>query len=372
MNEPSNTIPYPRRVFIRSLLKGSGRLLISCLFKVSVSGKENLPANGPLIVVGNHTAVMEAVLLNIYTPWHIEMLGAADIPHERISQFFSDLYGFIPVNRGNVDRPALRMALSVLNQNGVLGIFPEGGIWEPGLMRAQTGVAWLSYRGNAPVLPIGFSGTYGSLETALKLKRPVLTMQIGKVIPPLERKPNLPRKTLFEDFSENVMVEVRKLILQTDPSIQQKIKDEVFELSLEVREKDKTVPIPLDKAITHKESLVKFFHRPAILKLFYANLNLPVEALCNIDQIEDPSTISSAVGIILQYLETENPYLLVYRFGPKIGDEMKLGLEQLLGLSKWASRNGWTISFIPIRRFFSLLEGKEIIQTKPGKFENWM
>jgi 1-acyl-sn-glycerol-3-phosphate acyltransferase len=97
---------------------------------------------------------METVLLICFSPWQIEMLGAADIPHEKVSQFFSNLFGFIPVNRGHMDRPALNSALNILDQNGIIGIFPEGGIWEPGFMRAQSGTAWLSFRGKLQFYPL--------------------------------------------------------------------------------------------------------------------------------------------------------------------------------------------------------------------------
>ncbi len=373
MVETPKNITYPRKNVIRSLLKSLGRLLISILFRIHISGKENLPPNGPLIVVGNHTAVMEAVLLIIYTPWQIEMLGAADIPHETISQTFSDLYGFIPVNRGRVDRVALRVAQFILKQQGVIGIFPEGGIWEPGLMRAQTGVAWLSYHSKTPVLPIGFSGTLGSLDKALKLKRPKLSMQIGKLIPHLEKNEDVPRKVLFNNFAEGVMTQVRGLIDPTDPSIQENVKNEHFELSLVVKDhKNSKIQIPKNRQIIHDTSLVKFLHRPTILKIFYANLKLPVEVLLDLDQNSDPQVISDAVILILKYLEHENPYLLTYRFGPKVGEEMKLGLEELLKLSQWAANNNWFISITPIRKYYSVRENKEIIQTKPDRFINWM
>lgn len=373
MNEDSKITPYPRKVLLRFLLQSVGRLIIFLLFKIAIIGKENFPEKGPLIVVGNHTAIMEAVLVNIFSPWQIEMMGAADIPHEKISQIFSDLYGFIPVNRGHVDRSALQKALNVLKQNGIVGIFPEGGIWEPGLMRAQTGVAWLSYRGQTSVLPIGFSGTLGSLDQALKLKRPQLTMKIGKVIPPIQEVENTPRKILFQNYAEEVMVKVRSLILPADPSLETVISNERFKLSIIVKDKDKTnIPIPEDKRIKHDTSLVKFLHRPAILKIFYANLSLPIEVLLNIAQNSDPQAIIDAVKLILHYLDNENPYLLTYRFGPKIGEEMKLGLQELLKLSKWASNHNYSLHITPTRLFFSIRDNQEIIQTRPEKFEHWM
>lgn len=367
------TISYPRKIIIRSILKGTSKLVISSFFRIYIYGKENFPTGGPLIIVGNHTAVMEAVLLILFSPWQIEMLGAADIPHERISRIFSDLYGYIPVNRGHFDRAALRYSLSILDQKGIIGIFPEGGIWEPGLMRAQTGVSWLSYHGKTPVLPIGFSGTFGSIDNALKLKRPKITMQIGQLIPYLRNEATLPRKVLFQQYAEDVMTRVRKLILAEDPYKQKKIKDECFKLSIAVNDKNNlNIPIPEDKKIVHETSLVRFLHRPTILKLFYSNLNLPIEALLKLDQTTDPQIISNAVFLILHYLENENPYLLTYRFGPKMGEEMKLGLQEFYELSQWVSKNKWELIVKPIRKYYSLEENKVVIQTRPNKFQKWM
>jgi 1-acyl-sn-glycerol-3-phosphate acyltransferase len=372
MTEYPKPLKYPRRVFIRALLQNIGRLLVSLLFNVKVTGKEKFPTRGPVIVVGNHSAIMETVLLICYAPWQIEMLGAADIPHEKVSQIFSDLFGFIPVNRGHVDRPALRSALGILDQHGVLGIFPEGGIWEPGLMRAQTGVAWLSYRGNAPVIPIGFSGTLGAIDKALKLRRPKLVMKIGDTIPPLNMKTGIPRKTLFEDYSEYVMVKVRDLLLPDEPSIQEKIKDERFELKYSAWDGDRQVRIPNDLSIKNGGALAKFLHRPAILKIFRSNLKFPIEPLERINSENDPNAIAVSLKYILNYLEDENPYLLTYRFGPKTGEEMKLGLKELLALSNWGIQRNISLKFTPIRRFYSLENGKEIVQTKQGYFAHWM
>jgi 1-acyl-sn-glycerol-3-phosphate acyltransferase len=372
MTESPKPIKYPRRVVIRALLQNIGHIFVSMLFNVEVTGKANLPARGPVIVVGNHTAIMETVLLTCYTPWQVEMLGAADIPHEKISQIFSDLFGYIPINRGHVDRPALRSALGILEQRGILGIFPEGGIWEPGLMRAQTGVAWLSYRGNAPVIPIGFSGTLGAIDKALKLRRPKLFMKIGDTIPPLQIKTGIPRKIQFEDYSEFVMVKVRDLLLPDEPSIQDKIKDERFELKQSAWDGDCQVRIPNDLSINYGEALAKFLHRPAILKIFRSNLNFPIEPLEHINSENDPNAIAESLQYILDYLENENPYLLTYRFGPKTGEEMKLGLNELSALANWGIQKNITIKIIPIRRFYSLEEGKEILQTKQGYFEHWM
>lgn len=123
---------YPRKRVARTAARVAGRLVLPLMFRLRISGTSSFPRTGPLLVVGNHVAVIEAVMMAVYTPWPVEMLGAADIPHERISQIAMGFYGCIPVRRGHVDRPALNKALDVLQQRGVIGIFREGGIWQAG------------------------------------------------------------------------------------------------------------------------------------------------------------------------------------------------------------------------------------------------
>jgi len=67
-------------------------------------------------------------------------------------------------------------------------LFPEGGIWYPGAKEAKRGVAWLSHRADAPILPIGFGGLEGALDAIFKLKRPELVMNDGTLIPPPYRR----------------------------------------------------------------------------------------------------------------------------------------------------------------------------------------
>jgi 1-acyl-sn-glycerol-3-phosphate acyltransferase len=82
MQKDKYTLAYPCRKVTRGIIRLMGRLLLPIVFRLHISGQENFPQSGPLLVVGNHIAVMEAVLMAVFTPWQAEILGAADIPHE--------------------------------------------------------------------------------------------------------------------------------------------------------------------------------------------------------------------------------------------------------------------------------------------------
>jgi len=367
------TINHPRRRLSRALVRFLGRVILPLAFRVKIAGRDNFPQGGPLLVVANHRAVMEAVLLAVYTPWQIEALGASDVPHEDFVQLALDIYGYIPVNRGHFDRQALEKALDVLRQDGVVTIFPEGGIWNAGRMRAQTGVAWLSYRANAPVLPIGFAGTVGALRNALQLKRPPLTMHVGQVRPAARLPDNKPRKTYLQEYAARTVETIEALLPADDRVEHPAVQDERFELQISTQTADgKEASYPDDLTIQHAAALAELLHRPPVLKIFTSNLNLPTRPLEQLDQEPDLESIVEAAQSILEYLRKDNPYLLTYRFGASRAEAMRLGLEELLNLARWASKEGLRLRLIPIRRYISPESGEEIAQTRQGSFQGWM
>jgi 1-acyl-sn-glycerol-3-phosphate acyltransferase len=373
MSDSSYSLTYPRKRLTRFLIRILGRGLLRVLFRIKITGRENFPKTGPLLVVGNHTAAMEAVLLNIFSPWQIEMLSAADTPAEPITEIVAGLYGVIPLHRGSYDRAALENALDVLSQNGVIGLFPEGGIWQEGRKKALPGIAWLSYRSGAPVLPIGFSETTGAINAGLKLKRPRLTMKVGKLIGPAVIPPDIPRKTYLQSYAVEVMERVHQLVPMEGYHSEPEIIDEWFELELSLKDlAGKEFPIPSRYRIKQSTALAKFLHRPAILKIFKVNLEMPVDSLQTLHNNPSQANMIQALDHILSYLESENPYLLTYRFGVKEGAAMKEGLEELRRLLEWAESNHHRLSITPIRGYYSLKEEKQITQMEQGTFTSWM
>jgi len=361
------SIRYPRKPILRGTLRLMGRGLMSLLTRPTVNGLENLPKNGPLILVGNHVAMLEAVMMVLYVPWLIELLGTGEIPMDPRYAPLINTYGYIPIRRGEMDRDALNGALDVLRQNGVVGIFPEGGIWESAMKRGRTGVAWLSYQANAPIVPIGFGGVDGAIKAVIQLKRPRLVMNIGEVIPPV--RPDVDgksRKEALQDAANMIMQRIEALIPEEDKRRWNRIRDERFELKLTIQKSDNTsIDLPDELHFTRPDMLSKFFHRPLMLDVFFRNLKLPVGALQRLDTEHNPKQIADAAEAILGYLET-NPHFLTYRFGYDEGSAMKHGIEQLHVIGRWAEKQGYQLFITPIRRYRRRGSDEEIVEDKPG------
>lgn len=90
-------------------------------------------------------------------------------------------YGALPVRRGSIDRNTLRMASQVLKDGKVLGIYPEGTRSRTGSMRtARPGVALIARESQSLLLPVGICGTEKMRGRFWWLRRPRVTVNIGK------------------------------------------------------------------------------------------------------------------------------------------------------------------------------------------------
>jgi 1-acyl-sn-glycerol-3-phosphate acyltransferase len=372
-NKITTDIPYPRRVLIRKTMIALGKVLLSLFANVEIYGIERLPKKGPAILAGNHAAVLEAVMMAAYSPAIVEFLGTGDIPFDPHYAFFVNAYGLIPVNRGNLDRQALNAAAGVLEQGGILGIFPEGGIWDAGQMQAQLGAAWLSYRTQAPIIPIGFGGVMGGVQAALTLKRPRLTMNVGELIPAVVADPGLASlRDVLDRSAQEILAQIRDLVPQDDIQKSSQRFDEKFCLTVEVHPGavDTQLDLPEHLQIEHGSAYARFLFNPTILDIFIRNLRLPVHPVKDVTFRSDLEPLIAAWDSILNYLEV-NPGFFTYRFGVEEGLAVKNALNELRLLALWAQEKNYSLTLIPIRNYRNAKTGEEHTE-KGGLFPNSM
>lgn len=347
---------------------GGLRAVLPLFFRITVKGRQNFPKRGPLIIVGNHIAAMEPVLMGVYSPWQIEFMATADIPNETITEIALRIYGSIPLQRGRTGRDSLSKALSVLQQAGFLGLFPEGGVWQPGFRQAHTGVAWISYRSQAPVLPIYFAGTRGAINDALRLKRPRLTMIVGETIPPVAIADRSGRRSALEAYANHVMDRVHALRPAEMSAARPNIVAERYELQVTTPMNGMGTEAP---TISEAAALAQLLHTPAILKVLRHNLRLPVDPLAELDQDPAPQALFEAAQHVITYLDNENPFLLTYKFGPEKAARMRRGLGELADLAQWAVSERQPLQIVPVWRYQTADSG-EVVQTQQKAYGTWM
>lgn len=141
------------------------RTALRCLTRVRIEGDLlRIPAHGPLIIAANHLSNADGVLVGGWlTPAlgrRIHWLGKREIVEWPILGRLARAGSVHPVDRGSADVEAFRLAQRILDEGHVLLVFPEGTRSPNGAMQeAKDGLAMLALRSDAPILPVGVSGT---------------------------------------------------------------------------------------------------------------------------------------------------------------------------------------------------------------------
>lgn len=161
-----------------------GRRLVSpvvrAVFRMRFSGLENIPEHGGLILCSNHLSVIDPVFLAVAVKRQIRYMAKSELfdDHGGLARRLLYALGAFPVRRNTGDAGSVKTAVSIVEEGGVLGIFPQGGCVRGDVpFRPKAGIALVASRAQSPVLPACIDGG----GTIKPLRR--VTVRFGPVIP---------------------------------------------------------------------------------------------------------------------------------------------------------------------------------------------
>lgn len=137
------------------------------LMRPRVRGLRHLWRRGGAIVVSNHWALSDPILIALISPRVVHFMAKQELFQNPAARFvlMRGLYAF-PVNRKHADMASLKQAMAVLQKGKVFGVFPEGRRSVTGeLDELERGAAFLALRCNVPILPV-----YSDPRTYRKLR----------------------------------------------------------------------------------------------------------------------------------------------------------------------------------------------------------
>ena len=151
---------YLEMTSTRRVITWIGEPLFKTIWKITLTGREHIPARGPVVAVANHLTLLDMF------PMQIALLPRTMFFKAKSNLFFNPGFsafirrlGAFPVRRGTVDKWAIEHSNKVLAAGQVLGIFPEGTRSRGGLREGKPGAAQLALKANAPILPMAVTGT---------------------------------------------------------------------------------------------------------------------------------------------------------------------------------------------------------------------
>ena len=182
-------------------------VLFRIIFRLKVVGRENIPAEGPVVIACNHVSNLDPPMVGTAASRPVNFMAKSELFENPIQGRLYASLGAFPVHRGAADARAIRTALTILKRKEVLGIFPEGHRMTDGkLGKAEPGALAIAIKGKAALVP---AAILGSNMKARKSFWPQITVVFGK---PMSLKNEQGNKIEVEELSVKLMEEIGKLI----------------------------------------------------------------------------------------------------------------------------------------------------------------
>jgi len=187
-------------------------MLLFLLTRWRVRGKENIPDQGPLLIVVNHLNLADPPIIGVSVSRKAMFLAKEELFRSRLSAYVVRNFGAFPVRRGGMNKEAVRKAEQLLAQGMALIMFPEGRRSRGAqLESALSGAALIAARSHVPILPIGLYGTEKIKGRTWLFRRPRITVNIGRPFYLSSVNKKLTQAQLAE-FTHSIMGHIAELL----------------------------------------------------------------------------------------------------------------------------------------------------------------
>jgi 1-acyl-sn-glycerol-3-phosphate acyltransferase len=174
-------------------------------FRLRRIGLEHVPKQGPVLIAANHRSFSDPFMIGCCLGRRpLRFVAKVELFDKRWKAWLLLALGAFPIRRGESDDEAMETARLILEQGGVVGIFPEGTRVRPGpLGEPKRGVGRLVLETGAPVVPVAVLGTE-RLRRGWLVRPGRVTVRCGRALTfprPLDREP---RQSLAQEISNRV------------------------------------------------------------------------------------------------------------------------------------------------------------------------
>jgi 1-acyl-sn-glycerol-3-phosphate acyltransferase len=212
MSEEHHLELNPRKTPIYYLVSGLLTVLAKVFFRPRVTGRENIPLHGPVLIAPVHRSNVDFAFTLFISPRKVFFMAKDSLFGVPILGGLLVRLGAFPVRRGTADRESMAAAEEVLRQGQALVLFPEGSRQE-GLDVAtlHDGAMFIAARTGALVVPVGIGGSERAMPHGAKFPRPTrIRIIVGAPIAPPTSEGRVARSVITAK-SEELRTELERL-----------------------------------------------------------------------------------------------------------------------------------------------------------------
>jgi 1-acyl-sn-glycerol-3-phosphate acyltransferase len=129
------------------------------LFRLKTVGRENVPAEGPVVLASLHRSNWDSLAVGVRLERRMRPMAKIELMRAPVLGWILRQGGAFPVRRGETDLQAIASALSILRAGGLLLMFPEGTRNSDGQAQVQPGAARIALQAGAAIVPVAVLNT---------------------------------------------------------------------------------------------------------------------------------------------------------------------------------------------------------------------
>ena len=152
--------------------------------QIRVEGLENIPKEGPFILLANHQSFLDPFFIQGHCPRDLHSLTKSTQFGMRFFGWVLPRVNAIPTRRFKVDPQVVRVILRRLSEGQGIGIYPEGErSWDAQIQPFRRGTIRVVLKAGVPVIPCGVSGSYDVWPRwSKRLRRAPVRIRFGEAI----------------------------------------------------------------------------------------------------------------------------------------------------------------------------------------------
>ncbi len=157
--------------------------LFKLIYRPEAEGTENIPAEGKIILAGNHTHLLNCFSVALATKRCVHFVAKAELM-KGIGKYIFPGLGIIPIDRSTNGKEAILETEKYLEDGKLIAIFPEGTVnrTDDPMMPFKGGAVKIALDTGSDIVPFAITGKYKPFKKGLKIKfMPAIKVEKGSL-----------------------------------------------------------------------------------------------------------------------------------------------------------------------------------------------